>query len=691
MNIKRLFALGLAACLLITSLPHKYENSMLSQISSDGGLVLLDEQPSANSNPTLTPPPSSDVQPEPTAISDDYFSSSQWTLNNSGIYTHIAGTSEGYIMTTPDVDIDAPESWSLYNKDSYDTRTVVVAVIDTGVDYTHPDLEKNMWINTLEIPGDGIDNDGNGFIDDIYGWDFYNNDASVCHYEYNKRLGVQLSSQLDCDDHGTHVAGIIAATANNKIGIAGVASNVDVKIMSLKIHGGPDRKGSISDAIKAIKYAESMGADICSISWGSYTNSASLRTAISQSNMLFVCAAGNDGSNNNEKPLYPASYELSNVISVAYVDSNGALAMGSNYGSSTVDIAAPSVDVFSTIVGSYASMSGSSMAAPHVSGIAAMLYAYSPNLSAANVKSIILGSCKYMPSLDGYLRVPGIPSAAIAVSNVDKLVPDYEAPSMVITKSFNKDKIELNFQLSDVGSGVHALRYFIGRKTLEDFKHGTAGTLVSGNRLLLVKAGTYTFYLNDFSGNEIIKHFYIVDDTNPPVVTDSTYSVASSYKSITINAVLTDVGSGIKTIKYAEGEKNISDFSSGKTGTSLTAPDGKLTFKVTEPGKYTIYTADYRGNKSVHTINARIIKATALKLSRTKKTVIAGKTYKIKYTVSPVATTDKVSFKSSDKTIAKVSSTGKITGVSEGTATITVKTSSGIKKTFTVTVKKAEE
>ena len=206
-------------------------------------------------------------------------------------------------------------------------------------------------MNPGEVPDNGIDDDGNGYIDDIYGWDFYNNDNSVCHYV--ETANGYTADPDDNDNHGTHIAGIIGAAANNSIGISGVASNVNIKIMSLKIHGGSASSGSVTNAIKAIHYAEAMGADICNLSWGTTNYSQALELTIQESSMLFISAAGNNGNNNNSTPMFPSGLRLPNLISVAYIDSNGELAEDSNYGVSTVDIAAPGEEIYSTLVGTY--------------------------------------------------------------------------------------------------------------------------------------------------------------------------------------------------------------------------------------------------------------------------------------------------------------------------------------------------
>ncbi len=313
--------------------------------------------------------------------SDDRFGS-LWGLNNTG-------QSGG----TPDADIDAPEAWNI----TTGSRDVVIAVIDTGVDWTHPDLVANLWWNDREIPGNGIDDDGNGFVDDVRGWDFVDNDADP----------------MDINGHGTHVAGTIGAVGNNGFGVVGVSWNVT--IMPLRFIGSNGR-GSTSDAIQAVNYATMMKRDYgvnvvaTNNSWGGGGYSTALRNAINAAaaqDILFIAAAGNgddDGRpiNNDTTPHYPASYSASNIISVAATDRRDQLASWSNYGATTVHLAAPGVSILSTTPGNrYSTYNGTSMAAPHVSGVVALLAAANPNASAAEIKAAILNSVDPLPSLAG--------------------------------------------------------------------------------------------------------------------------------------------------------------------------------------------------------------------------------------------------------------------------------------------------
>ncbi|MEC4866149.1 MAG: S8 family serine peptidase [Jaaginema sp. PMC 1078.18] len=298
-----------------------------------------------------------------------------------------------------DADIDAPEAWDIQRG----SKDVVVAVIDTGVDYTHPDLAANMWRNPGEIAGDGIDNDGNKLIDDVYGYDFGNMDNDP------KPDYLPLFLGYDPDyGHGTHVAGTIGAVGNNDLGVVGVSPNVS--LMALNARNSPHGL-SVDATIRAIHYAVNHGADIINGSFGKEFYLESDYDALSYANdhdVLFVASAGNDGKNNDIYGQYPASYNLPNIISVAATDSNDNLAAVhsdgglSNYGLNTVDLGAPGRSILSTLPNNkYGYATGTSMAAPHVAGAAALLLAENPTWSATDLKAAILAGVDKKDSLKG--------------------------------------------------------------------------------------------------------------------------------------------------------------------------------------------------------------------------------------------------------------------------------------------------
>lgn len=360
-----------------------------------------------------------------TVPNDNRFSE-LWGMNNSG---QGGGTS--------DVDIDAPEAWGL----TTGSNSVVVGVVDTGVLYTHPDLAQNIWVNPNEIADNGVDDDGNGVVDDVHGYSALDHSGEV----------------LDDNGHGTHCAGSIGAVGDNGRGVAGV--NWQVRIMALKFLDASGF-GTTAGAISAIEYAVRMkrsgvNLTVLSNSWGGGGFSQALRDAISEAEaagILFVAAAGNSANDNDVEPTYPASYDLPNIVSVAAVDSHGNLASFSNYGSQGVDLAAPGVSILSThLDDGYQTMSGTSMAAPHVSGVAALVLGRESNLSTAALKSRLIATVKPLDSLAGLVRAPGMVNAHNAL--VDARTP---LPPPVPTVKYQSDTISFDYQ-SELGERVLAV------------------------------------------------------------------------------------------------------------------------------------------------------------------------------------------------------------------------------------------
>lgn len=311
-----------------------------------------------------------------------------WGLNNTGQGildqngNEIPGTNG-----TAGVDIDAEAAWDI----TTGSANVIIAVLDTGVDYLHPDLVDNLWVNTAEIADNLIDDDDNGLIDDVYGYDFYNNVGDV----------------MDTYGHGTHCAGTIGAVGNNAAGVPGI--NWTCKIMACKIGPGPGL--SSFAAVRAIEYAVANGARVLSNSWGGGSPDGFLGDAIREARdagALFVAAAGNSATNNDQFPFYPASYTWENIVAVASTDNRDKLSTFSCYGLASVDLGAPGSSVYSTYVDYdengdriyYGYLSGTSMATPHVSGVAALLLARYPTLSVQDIKECLLDSGEANDDLD---------------------------------------------------------------------------------------------------------------------------------------------------------------------------------------------------------------------------------------------------------------------------------------------------
>lgn len=620
--------------------------------------------------------------------SNDPYYDTLWAINNPGYFMYYNEFGSQQKSATSGIDMDVAKAWDTLKQSSRKLREVIVAVVDTGVDYAHPDLAEHMWSNLNEIPDDGKDNDDNGYIDDIYGWDFYNNDSTVCHYQYSKEYDANLAQPEDNDDHGTHVAGIIGAVSNNGIGIAGVASNIDLQIMSLKINGDRNGKGDISDAIEAVKYATKMGADICNMSWGTYDYPEALYQIMKESDMLFVAAAGNSGTDNNTRPIYPAGFSLDNVLSVTFINPKGELSHLSNYGTTSIDLAAPGQDIYSTTVGNYAYMSGSSMAAPHVTAVAAMLYASSDYLYPANVREVIINTRKPLKSLEGYLKNPGIPSAYHAVLAYDSLLEDSMPPQLKLSTLYDKKEMIAAVNVSDQGdSNIRVLKWLRGNRRLEDFDRGMNGASINNNQLKVTNPGNYTFYTSDYAGNEILQSYEIKADKAPPQI-DAYYTVTDDYKLRTIHLKIKDIQSGIEKVEYQKGIKTAVDFQSSKNTDKVTLKKGKGSIQVKEDGIYTIHAIDYQGNASIKQIDVKTVKATAIKLVVKKLNLNVGDTYFLTPYLKPVNTTDELTYSSSNKKIVSITKDGELKALKAGMVTITIKTSSGRKAVCEVIVRK---
>jgi subtilisin family serine protease len=330
------------------------------------------------------------------ATPNDTYYSLLWGLHNTG---QTVNGDPGIA----DADIDGPEAWDVTTGGS----SFVIAVCDSGLRRTHEDISGNLWTNPGEIAGNRVDDDRNGYVDDTQGWDFYFND----------------NDPNDGNGHGTHVAGTIGAKGNNAKGVAGV--NWNCRLVSLRI---ANNQGAISStaAINAINYCVGKGIKISNHSWGGGGYSSSMFNTINAARTaghLVVAASGNGGAdgigdNNDVTPQYPASYNLDNIISVAAINNNNGLASFSNYGATTVDLAAPGVMIAScwnSANNAYVYLDGTSMATPHVTGVAALVWARNPAWTYSQVRSKLLTTTSPASSLTGKCATGGVLNANNAV------------------------------------------------------------------------------------------------------------------------------------------------------------------------------------------------------------------------------------------------------------------------------------
>ncbi|HKY06299.1 MAG TPA: S8 family peptidase [Blastocatellia bacterium] len=316
----------------------------------------------------------------------------------------------------PRADIGAVAAWDI----TTGSPDLVVGVIDSGADLAHPDLAPNAWVNPNEIAGNLIDDDRNGYVDDINGWNFADDENKVFN-------------NASVDFHGTHVAGTIGAAGNNRIGVTGVAWNV--KLMSLKFLGKKKGTGSTADAVAAIEYAidqrrRGVNLRVLNASWGGEGESLALREAIAaagEAGILVVCAAGNDSSDTDITPEFPTAWskDLNTLISVAAINQTGMLADFSNFGRRTVDVAAPGYQILSLYPhdperapeGGYTVANGTSMATPHVSGVAVLVWSAEPGLTPAQVKRRIVSTSEPTVMLSSGISSAGQVNAYNALTN----------------------------------------------------------------------------------------------------------------------------------------------------------------------------------------------------------------------------------------------------------------------------------
>ncbi|MGZ3724929.1 MAG: S8 family serine peptidase [Pseudobdellovibrio sp.] len=334
---------------------------------------------------------------------DDPMLGNLWGMSNTG-----QKDSSGKVGVAG-VDIGAVQAWDI----ATGSDKMLVAIIDTGIDFTHPDLVDNLWTNEAEANGkEGIDDDNNGVIDDIHG--------------FNAITGT--GDAHDDQGHGSHCAGTIGAKGNDGKGIVGV--NWDVKMMAVKFLDA-NGSGTLENAVKAIDYATKMGAKVMSNSWGGGGFSQALFDVIKKTNdagAIFIAAAGNDNNNNDTNPSYPATYDVPNIISVAAIDNQGNRASFSSFGKRTVHVGAPGVNIYSSTGGAYDSWSGTSMATPHVSGIAALVWSHEPGLSNVELKNRIIATARPIAGLKGKVSSGGLANAYNALTNTTP-APDANDPA----------------------------------------------------------------------------------------------------------------------------------------------------------------------------------------------------------------------------------------------------------------------
>ena len=452
--------------------------------------------------------------------------------------------------------IDAPSAWDITTGSS----TIVVAVLDSGVDYNHSDLSSNMWINTDEIPDNGIDDDYNGYIDDYRGWDFVNADKDP----------------IDDEGHGTFVAGVLGAVGNNNSLIAGTCWTV--KIMPVKFLDETGQ-GLTSDAVSAIEYAVANGAKVINNSWGG-PGSNSLQQAIiaaGNAGRLVVSAAGNDGMNIDSMPTYPAAYNFSNTIAVGASNKSDYLASWSNYGKSRVDLVAPGLDMFSLGIGGGFETSGwgTSYAAPLVSGTAALIWAAKPGLSYSQVKNYILATVDKFSNLSSKCVTGGRLNTGRALEMAVDVTPPSKITNLAAAKT-SYSRVQLQWTApGDNGDTGTAAGYDIRYSTEKFTSESNWESLPSASDLPTPgPSGTVeTYILNGLSDGQ--KYYIAI----------KAYDLSGNYSDMSNRLELTTVELTLVSSKDAGG--SVVSFKTQKDATKWAADnliDGKK--KATDGGAW---------------------------------------------------------------------------------------------------------
>ncbi|CAN5383753.1 hypothetical protein BH10PLA2_BH10PLA2_02320 [soil metagenome] len=561
----------------------------LHQVMLGQGVSVDQALAAYRSNPAVQYAEGNSVVHRTAVPNDPYYTQVQWALNNTGQNGGTIGA-----------DINAQAAWNVTSG----SRSVIVATLDSGIDYSHPDIAANVWTNTGDSTANGVDNDGDGFIDDIRGWNFVSNNNNV----------------MDDFAHGTHVAGILGAVGNNGTGVAGVAWNVQIMPVKMLDSAG---NGTTANAVLALNYAVAHGARVVNISWNGGPYSQAFRDALQSAGnrgVLIVCAAGNDNANDDTNTNYPPSYNLPNMIVVAATDSRNNIAGFSNYGSSTVGLAAPGVSILSTVPGnSYGYMDGTSMATPQVAGAAALLLSADPSLSIAEIKARLLGGTDFIGNVGNNSSKPTQTNGILNVGNsikADLSWNSFTSPTSVQAgQSFT---VSGSYRDSGSNAGTFTIGYYrssdgvfgnsddvlLGTQTITGGRVGSFN--VTSPSFSVSQGGNFTVFAKLDSGNavdEFGEANNVASDTTQstggPVATTPSFSInnvtvtegnsGTSYATftVTLSAPLTTSS----TVKYA---------TSNGTATSssdYTAASGTLTFSAGQTSK--TFTVAIKGDKTV--------------------------------------------------------------------------------------------
>ncbi|MFN9994151.1 MAG: S8 family serine peptidase [Phycisphaerales bacterium] len=472
-----------------------------------------------------------------------------WGMNNTG---QTVNGDPG----VADADIDASEAWDITTGSS----SQVIAIVDSGLNYNHPDIAANAWLNPGEIAGNGVDDDGNGYIDDMRGWDFYSND----------------SDPMDDNGHGTHCGGTVGGVGNNGLGVAGV--NWQCKMMGLKFLSASG-SGSTTGAISAVNYIVGKGVKASNNSWGGGGYSQALFDAINASranNHVFVAAAGNNNTNTDSTIYYPQGYALDNIISVAASDNNDQRASFSNYGRTTVDLAAPGVNIYSTYSTTptgtgYAYLNGTSMATPHVTGVVALVQSRNPSWTYTQVRDRIMSTVRPAAAFSTNTVTGGILNAFAAVNDG---IPVNNAPTVAISSPTNgssflpESVVTFSGTANDAEDGV--LTSALSWTSSIDGAIGTGGSFSA-----ILSVGTHTISASATDSGGRAGSSSVTVTVAPPAPANNNCSGATA------------LSSGVIVVGSTQSATNDGSSSCGSTSTS---PDVWFTYTASGTNAITIDT-----------------------------------------------------------------------------------------------------
>lgn len=508
--------------------------------------------------------------------STDSLYGEQWSIENNNLIKveNKEGSSSEY-----KVDGNVIPAWEQTKGEG-----ITVAVLDSGIDITHEDLKDNIFVNTKEIPNNGIDDDGDGLIDDVNGWNFYDH-TNVVHD----------ASKLEDEIHGTHVAGIIGA-ANNDKGIEGIAP--EVKILPIKVFS--NGIAYTSEIIDAINYASKMGAKIVNCSWGTKNYSPALEDAIKSSGMLFICAAGNDGQDLDVNPVYPASFQSDNIITVGSLNKSGTYSLFSNYGELSVDIAAPGEDILSTIPGNkYDKNNGTSMAAALISGEAALIFSKNTDETAGEVKEGIINSGERLSSLVGKVSKAKKMNCGNAINDIYPDISDIKKVHGTVSNFLPSDNLSKGDGYALYSNPIPPVTNYNNLQTLyvDSSVNGKVTTPIL-YQFTVDNSGTYDIQLDGAgvnanllsSNKEVINSVEGSNILVSSLEANKTYYL-SVYKRITLGNGTSSLPYSIKLYKGTRSEVEISRGYMDKDA-MIYSPNGEynIDFKTVEGGIYNIST-----------------------------------------------------------------------------------------------------